>query len=133
MAYNGEVYRASYFKDELLKEIKVGKKLINSALWSCTKDEDVAKKFKKECNKNVIIYTYMNGDFNVDIDEEKISQFRNEKEVLVLPFCSFEVKFFDKIKDNIIGDYYKLELKLLNEKNNLEYVKEVNYMFNGEN
>ena len=29
--------------------------MINAALWSCTKDENVAKKFKKSYNKNVII------------------------------------------------------------------------------
>ncbi len=56
MSYKGKVYRACFFKDNLLKQIKVGKKMINAALWSCTKDENVAKKFKKSYNKNVIIH-----------------------------------------------------------------------------
>ena len=45
MIYSGKVYRASYFKEDLLKQIKKGKKLVNTTLWSCTKDENVAKKF----------------------------------------------------------------------------------------
>jgi len=127
MSYSGKVYRASYFKEYLLKQIKKGKKLVNTALWSCTKDENVAKKFKKNYKKNVIIYTNLYGNFNVDILEEKISQYPTEKEVLVLPFCSYEVKFFEKVQDKEIGKYYKLELELLNVTNNLELVKEINY------
>ena len=134
MSYKGKVYRASYFKDDLLKQIKVGKKMINAALWSCTKDENVAIDFFKKYKKNVIINTYLEGDFNIDIHEEKLSQFPSEKEVLVLPFCTFEVKCFEKINDTNIGEFYKLELKLLNKSNNhnLESVKEVNYNYDDE-
>jgi len=132
MSYKGKVYRASYFKDDLLKQIKVGKKMINAALWSCTKDENVAIDFFKKYNKNVIIYTYLEGDFNIDIHEEKLSQYPSEKEVLVLPYCTFEVKSFDKINDTNIGEFYKLELELLNKSNNLEEVKEVNYNYDNE-
>jgi len=132
MSYKGKVYRASYFKDDLLKQIKVGKKMINAALWSCTKDENVAIDFFIKYNKNVIIYTYLEGDFNIDIHEEKLSQYPSEKEVLVLPYCTFEVKSFDKINDTNIGEFYKLELELLNKSNNLEEVKEVNYNYDNE-
>ena len=48
--------------------------MINAALWSCTKDENVAKKFKKS-NKNVIFYLYLDGYFNVDIHEENLSKY----------------------------------------------------------
>ena len=129
MSYKGNVYRASYFKDDLLKKIEVGKQLINAALWSCTKDENVAKRFKKKYNKNVIIYTNLDGYYNIDIHEEKISQFLNEKEVLVLPFCTFEVKSLVEVNDSDLGNYYKLDLELLNRKNNLEYIKDINYKF----
>ena len=69
---------------------------------------------------------------NVNIHEEKISQFPREKEVLLLPFCTFEVKSFIKVNDSIIGDYYKLELNLINKKNNLEHVKGINYKLDDE-
>ena len=71
----------------------------------------------------------LDGNFNVDIHEEKLSKYPSEKEVLILPFCTFEVKFIDKIKDNQIGEYYKIELEILNDKNNLEFVNAANYKF----
>ena len=104
-------------------EIKKGKKMVNTSLWSSTKDENVAKSFKTNYNKNVIIYTNLNGNFNIDIHEEKLSRYAKEKEVLILPFCIFEVKDFIKVNDHSNGDYYKLDLELLNEYNNLEIVK----------
>ena len=129
MSYKGKVYRTSFFKDNLLKQIKIGKKMINAALWSYSKDENVVKKFKKSYNKNVIIHLNLDGYFNVDIHEEKLSKYPKEKEVLILPFFTFEVKFIDKIKDKKIGECYKIELEILNNKNILEFVKEVNYRF----
>ena len=99
--------------------------MINAALWSCTKDENIAKNFKKK-NKNIIIHLNLNGDFNIDIHEEKLSKYPHEKEVLILPFCTFEVKFIDKIKDKEIGEYYKIELEILNDKNNLKFVNDFN-------
>ena len=123
LSYKGKIYRASFFTDDLLKQIKVDKKMINSALWSTSKDENVAKNFKKNYNKNVIIYTNLNGNFNIDIDEEKLSKFPEEKEVLILPFCIFEVKAFYKVKDSKIGNYYKLDLELIKEYSNLENFK----------
>ena len=123
MSYKGKVYRASKFKDNLLMQIKKGKKMVNTSLWSSTKDENVAKSFKTNYNKNVIIYTNLNGNFNIDIHEEKLSRYAKEKEVLILPFCIFEVKDFIKVNDHNNGDYYKLDLELLNEYNNLEIVK----------
>ena len=124
ISYKGKVYRATFFNNDLLKQIKVGKIMINKALWSSTKEEKIAKKFKKNYNhKNVIIHTSLKGIYNIDIDAEKLSQFPEEKEVLILPFCKFKVKFFGKIYDSDIGDYYKLELELLEGCNILEHVK----------
>ena len=124
LSYKGKVYRAAYFGEDLLKQIKVGKKMINKAFWSSSKEEKVAKNFKKIYTyKNVIIYTNLNGIYNIDIDEEKLSRFPEEKEVLILPFCKFEVKSFTKIRDSKIGDYYKLELELIKDCNMLEHIK----------
>ena len=132
MSYKGKVYRASFFKDDLLKQITVGKKMINAALWSCSKDENVAKNFKKIYNKNVIIHLNLDGNFNVDIHEEKLSKFPHEKEVLILPFCTFEIKNIEKIQDQNIGEYYKIELEIINNINKLEFVKTANYKYEEE-
>ena len=42
-SYSGEVYRASYFKQELINEIKPGKKMFNASFWSSSKKLSVAK------------------------------------------------------------------------------------------
>ena len=51
-SYSGDIYRATWFKPELIKEIKVGKKMINVSLWSSSKKLDVAKKFLINYKKN---------------------------------------------------------------------------------
>jgi len=51
-SFTGNVYRASFFKDELVKNIKVGETIINSAFWSKSRKESVAKKFLKSYHKN---------------------------------------------------------------------------------
>ena len=106
--------------------------MINAALWSCSKDENVAKNFKKIYNKNVIIHLNLDGNFNVDIHEEKLSKFPHEKEVLILPFCTFEIKNIEKIQDQNIGEYYKIELEIINNINKLELVKTANYKYDEE-
>lgn len=45
---------------------------------------------------------------------------------------SFDVKFIDKIEAKKIGEFYKIELEILNNKNNLEFVKETNCKFGGD-
>ena len=51
-SFTGNVYRASFLKDELVKNIKVGETIINSAFWSKSRKESVAKKFLKSYHKN---------------------------------------------------------------------------------
>ena len=41
-SFTGNVYRASFLKDGLIKNIKVGETVINSAFWSSSKKEFVA-------------------------------------------------------------------------------------------
>ena len=55
-SYSGDVYRAAYFKKELLDEIKPGKKLLNSSLWSSSKKLSVAKKFLINYKKNILLH-----------------------------------------------------------------------------
>ena len=109
-SYNGIVYRASFLKEELIKNIKIGDTIINSAFWSASKKESVAKKFMKNGRKNALIITKGELINNVDIHIEKMSRYPNEEEVLYLPFCNFKIKSFEKIKEDKLT-YYKLELE----------------------
>ena len=110
-SYTGKVYRASYFKDELIKNIKIGLTITNSAFWSSTKKESVALKFLKKSNyKNGLIIAEGDLNNNVDIHLEEISRYRKEEEVLFLPFCKFKIKSFEKVNENNLS-YYKLVLE----------------------
>ena len=124
-SYNGDVYRATYFKKELIDEIKVGKKMLNASLWSSSKKLDVAKNFLFKYKKNILIHTKVKEGNNIDIHLEKLSQYPNEEEILFLPYCVFEIKSFNKTYENNL-EYYKLELSYCekeNKSNKIENVK----------
>ena len=62
----------------------------------------------------------------IDIHLEKISQFPNEEEVLFLPYCSFEIKSFNKVVENGL-EYYNLELVYCDDENKKNKINEVNF------
>ena len=115
-SYNGDVFRAAYFKKELIDEIKEGKKLLNASLWSSSKKLDVAKKFLFHYKKNILLHTKVKEGNNIDIHLENLSLYPDEEEVLFLPYCVFEVKSFNKVRENGL-DYYKLDLIYCEEEN----------------
>ena len=125
-SYAGEVFRATYFKKELLDEIKPGEKMFNSSLWSSSKKLCIAKQFLFNLKKNVLLHTKVKKGNNIDIHLEGISQYPNEEEILIFPFCYFEIKSFKKVKENNL-EYYDLELiycekeNLRNNIENLQY------------
>ena len=97
-SYSGDVYRATWIKLELIKEIKVGKKMLNTSLWSSSKKLEVAEDFLFRYTKNILLHTKIKEGNNIDIHLEKISKYPNEEEVLILPFCFLEIKSFQKKK-----------------------------------
>ena len=115
-SFNGDVYRATYFKEELIKEIKPGKKMLNASLWSSSKNINIARKFLFDYNKNILLHTKVKEGNNIDLHLEKLSQFPSEEEVLFLPYCYFEVKSFEKKKVNNF-EYYDLDLIYCDEEN----------------
>lgn len=132
-SYSGDVYRAAKFENNLINEIKEGKKMLNTCLWSSSKKLDVAKRFLFDYNKNILIHTKIKEGGNIDIHSEKISKYPNEEEVLILPFSFFEVKRFKKNRVNNF-EYYDLELIYCEKENKINKIdnvgiKELN-MFN---
>ena len=125
-SYNGDIYRAAYFKKELIEEIKKGKKLLNASLWSSSKKLNVAKKFLFKYKKNVLLHTKIKEGSNIDIHLENISQYPKEEEILLLPFCFFEVESFIKAEENNL-EYYKLELIYCEEENKSNEIENVQF------
>ena len=83
--------------------------MINSAFWSSTKKNSVAKRFLNLNHKNCLIITKGGLNNNVDIHLEGISKYPKEEEVLFLPFCTFRINNFDKVNE---GNFcYKLVLE----------------------
>jgi hypothetical protein len=126
-SFSGDVYRATYFKQELIDEIKPGKKMLNASLWSSSKKQSVAKKFLFMYKKNILLHTKIKEGNNIDIHLEKLSQFPNEEEILFLPFCYFEVKSFKKVKENNL-EYYDLELIYCEEENKSNKIENITFI-----
>ena len=66
--------------------------------------------------KNILLRTKVKEGCNIDIHLEKLSQYPSEEEILILPFCYFEIKGFKKIKEKDL-EYYDLELIYCEEEN----------------
>ena len=130
-SYSGEVYRAAFFKQELINEIKPGKKMFNASFWSSSKKLSVAKQFLFRYQKNILIHSKIKKGNNIDIHLEKLSQYPNEEEILFLPFCTFEIKSISKVKENN-KEYYDLELIYCDDENSynvLENIQEHEFIF----
>ena len=122
-SFSGDVYRAAYFREELIKEIKEEKKMLNVCLWSSSKNIDKAKDFLFADQKNILLHTKIKEGNNIDIDIENLSDY-DEEEVLILPFCFFEVKSFKKTKEKN-WEYYDLELIYCEEENKSNKIEKV--------
>ena len=129
LASNKLLYRGSkiskkeieIIKDYLNKKNKdlPGAIVFSKSFLSFTKEKSIAENFLNNGNKNKDLYKVLyilekdnNIGYNLSThsDIEKISTYPHEKEVLFLPFSSFEIK---EIKEVEIGEEKRYEIKLL--------------------
>jgi len=103
-------------KRRFYKKIKKGTKIFSPCFWSCSKEKQKALNFIKIHKRNVLLIVngIKNNNIDIDIDIEKISHFPDEKEVLVIPFCTFEIKNIKLIFDTF--SYYVINLEYIDEK-----------------
>ena len=129
-SYSWEVYKAAFFKRELINEIKSGKKMFNYSFWFSSKKLSVEKIFISIFKKFLFHSKIIKGN-NVDLYFEQLSQYPSEEEILFLPFCNFEIKSIKKVKENN-KEYYDLELIYYDNENSyyvLENVQEHEFSF----
>eukprot|EP00831_Metopus_contortus_P022118 TRINITY_DN20043_c0_g1_i1.p1 TRINITY_DN20043_c0_g1~~TRINITY_DN20043_c0_g1_i1.p1 ORF type:complete len:239 (-),score=44.82 TRINITY_DN20043_c0_g1_i1:128-844(-) len=90
----GSVFRGTYFNKTLMESIRPGAKFISTCFTSTSKSEKVAYEFAMKTKRNVLLEIELNrfAFSNVDIHNEAVSAYPEEQEVLLLPFCHFEVK-----------------------------------------
>ena len=109
-SYKGQVFRATFIKKEIIdKKFIVGKNLINLCFWSSSKSLKKAENYLADPFRNVLFLIETMGN-NIDLDEEQISKFEDEKEVLFLPFSKFLIIKKEKkiFRDKEI---YEIEIK----------------------
>ena len=100
--------------------------MFNASLWSSSKKIDVAKKFLFHYKKNILLRTYVKGTSNIDIHLENISRYHNEEEILILPFCCFEVKNFNKTQEKDF-EYYVLDVTFCEEENKKNPIENIQF------
>ena len=113
-SYNKEVYRGTWLKEDFIKKLKKGTKIFSPCFWSCSKEKKKALDFLINYERNALLIVNGIINNNIDIDKEKLSNFPEEKEVLIIPFCSFEVKNIQLIFDPY--KYYIINLEYIDEK-----------------
>ena len=97
----------------------------NRSFLSFSKDKNKAINFMNEGNdKNLSILFYIEGidiknfnenDFFIsNLDMQNISEFDNEKEVLVLPFSCFEIKSIEDSTIDLFGSKIQIKIITLN-------------------
>ena len=118
--YNDEVYRGTKLDVNFIKNLKKGKIIFNPCFWACSKEKKFAKDYiiTSTDGRNVLLIVKGNNNNNIDIDKEELSFYPTEKEILIIPFCSFILKENPKlVKDKDYNyDYYEIYLEYIEEK-----------------
>ena len=81
---------------------------------------------KNFCLNNILLRTNVKEGSNIDIHSEKLSQYPSEEEILFLPFCTFEIKGFNKVKEKGF-EYYDLELIYCEEENKSNKIGDIKF------
>ena len=126
-SYKGQLYRATIIEDKIINNILIiDKKISNLQFFSTTKIRKKAEDFLSQPNKNVLFIIETN-EKNIDIDSENISEFKNEKEVLFIPYSKFLVedkkKILFKDKNGNTKEIYEIKLKALDDKHERNNIK----------
>ncbi|CAF0958882.1 unnamed protein product, partial [Didymodactylos carnosus] len=108
-SYYGEVYRGMKVTDEDLAEYEVGSRIMTKSFLSATKDYEIAKKFASggEMRANQLgilvkfpaMCAYIIKNKRTGLAVEDLSEYKQEQEVMIIPFSVFRVKSVDKRED----------------------------------
>ncbi|CAF0855931.1 unnamed protein product [Didymodactylos carnosus] len=111
--YIGNAYRGMRITQDDLNQYSVGNHLMNKAFLSTSKDREIAEKFASlddiQDGKLSIICIYIIRNRRAALDVETISDYPEEHEILIMPYCVFEVKY---IRRNINNSVCNVEIVL---------------------
>ena len=127
-SYKGQLYRATIINDDIINNKLIeGKTVANLSFWSSSKSRKSAEKFLSQQNRNVFFIIETNEN-NIDIDVENISEFKNEKEVLFIPYSKFiVVNKTKKIFNSGNKEFYEIKLKSVDDQHERNKIKIVSY------
>lgn len=95
LSYTGTTFRGMMITHEDLKQYKVGTRILTKTFSSTSKQMDVALRFlsnnRETESRFSTICTYQIRNPRTGLDVEHLSQFPNEKEVLILPYSAFKI------------------------------------------
>ena len=111
--YFGTAYRGLILTQQDLQTYTVGKRLLNKSFLSSSIDRKVAENFagvdnsdalRRNTNHDLIQYTtictYTITNHNTALNISSISEFPDEKEILIMPLCAFQVKSVTQLGDD---------------------------------
>ena len=118
--YCEKMFRATKLQNELIEQkLIVNKSITNICFWSATKERKIAENFLADSFRNVLFIINSKKNY---IDLEEISKFKNEKEVLFLPYTELLVKS-KKIISSKCKKVYEVQLEELDEQSKRESIK----------
>ena len=103
-SYTGTVFRGLIITNDDLKQYQIGTRILTKTFSSASKQRDVALRFLNEnLSTNdrlntICIYEIRNERTALDIEE--ISVFKDEEEVLILPYSAFKILDIRRKKHN---------------------------------
>lgn len=97
LSYTGKCYRGMLVSKDDLEQYKVGTQIMNKAFLSTSSDYDVAKGFAlKDADKNkekhTVLCTYKIQTIRTALNIMEMSEYPDEKEILIMPYTAFRVK-----------------------------------------
>ncbi|CAF1238290.1 unnamed protein product [Didymodactylos carnosus] len=117
--FTGETYRGVKMSDSDLKQYIVGSEFMNKTFLSTSKDRSNAEKFMNDFNprrnalneliKHSVLCKYVIKYPTTALAIEDLSEYPNEKEVLILPYASFVVKQLQNPSKK--GEVIKIEME----------------------
>ena len=96
-SFLGKTYRGMNIKPSDLDQYQPGKFILTRTFLSSSTDQTIAKRFLTTSNENLaVICIYHIRDRSSTLDVQSISRYPDEREILLIPFVTFQIISLEK-------------------------------------